>query len=102
MGKAEQPILVRAPAFSAPSALLLKPPGGELRGARTMRPGARLRNAIHTRKRGAGISAEAYSTPDFSFQATAEATDYVIIHEANGLHERIADLGAREAKAAPD
>ena len=35
-------------------------------------------------------------------QAAAEASDYVIIHEANRLHEGVADLWAHESKAALD
>jgi len=35
-------------------------------------------------------------------QSTAEAANYVVVYEANRLHERIADLGANESEAAPD
>jgi hypothetical protein len=58
-------------------------------------------SALHTSEMGAAMPAISVETW-LLVRAAAEAADYVIIYEANRLHERIADLWAYESKAAPD
>lgn len=41
-------------------------------------------------------------SPDFALGLRRKQPTMLVVHEADGLHERVADLWAHEAEAAPD